>query len=213
MKCKKCNINNIEHRYLCLCSNCYREKRKNDWKINEQKRIEKDKDRIKKKKIYNKKYYEANKTLVNKKCVDCGQSALKGSRYSQCRLCSNKRMAKNKVIYQINRKKTHLPTKIRNKLSSRLKDFLKTHNKDKSKSIVDFLGCTIEEFIVYIESKFQPGMTWDNYGLKGWHFDHIKPVSAFDPNDENDLNKMSHYTNLQPLWAKDNLSKGNRYEE
>lgn len=72
---------------------------------------------------------------------------------------------------------------------------------------VKYLGCSIEDFKKYIESKFQDGMTWENYGLKGWHIDHIRPVSSFDFTDEQQIYECMHYTNLQPLWAEQNWSK------
>lgn len=78
-------------------------------------------------------------------------------------------------------------------------------------STVKDLGCPIPEFIVYIESKFTEGMTWENRGLKGWHFDHIKPLSLFDLTDINQFKEACHYTNIQPLWAVDNMKKGNKY--
>ncbi len=68
----------------------------------------------------------------------------------------------------------------------------------------ELLGITYEEFCSYMESKFEKGMSWDNHGE--WHIDHIIPLVT--AKCEEDVIKLNHYTNLQPLWAKDNLSKG-----
>jgi len=78
----------------------------------------------------------------------------------------------------------------------------------KSGSAVRDLGCTIPELKLYLEARFAPGMTWDNYGA--WHVDHIKPLASFDLTDREQLLRACHYTNLQPLWAGDNLRKGAR---
>lgn len=80
----------------------------------------------------------------------------------------------------------------------------------KSGSTVDDLGCSIEELKKYLESQFDEEMSWDNYGLDGWHIDHIKPLTSFDLTNEEQFKEACHYTNLQPLWAKDNLSKGSK---
>jgi hypothetical protein len=78
-------------------------------------------------------------------------------------------------------------------------------------SVIEYLGCTVPELKTYLESKFQPGMNWDNYGYYGWHIDHIKPLASFDLTDREQLLEACHYTNLQPLWAIDNLRKGAKY--
>jgi hypothetical protein len=74
--------------------------------------------------------------------------------------------------------------------------------------INELLGCTREFLVTYISMKFQPGMSWDNYGE--WHIDHIRPCSSFDLTGEDGQRECFNYTNLQPLWAFDNLSKGCR---
>lgn len=122
---------------------------------------------------------------------------------------------KNKQISQAKSSKWHkdnygknisftLALKLRNRLNSAVK------HSWKNGSAVNDLGCTIEQFKTYIESKFQPGMNWNNWGRYGWHIDHIMPLSCFDLTDIEQLRKACHYTNLQPLWATDNLSKGDR---
>jgi len=88
---------------------------------------------------------------------------------------------------------------------------LKERNIDKYKNTFDYLPYTLEDLIEHIESQFQEDMTWDNYGE--WHVDHIKPMNSFNfesPEDE-PFQECWSLDNLQPLWAKDNLSKGSRY--
>ena len=74
-------------------------------------------------------------------------------------------------------------------------------------------GCTIKELMIHIEKQFEPGMTWDNHGLYTWHIDHKHACARFDLTDPEQQKKCFHYTNLQPLWAKDNLSKGSKIIE
>lgn len=80
----------------------------------------------------------------------------------------------------------------------------------KTGSAIKDLGCTIEKFKEYIEKQFQPGMTWKNWSLKGWHLDHKVPLSKFNLTNRKQLKKALHYTNYQPMWWKENLKKGNR---
>lgn len=77
-------------------------------------------------------------------------------------------------------------------------------------SAIKALGCSVEELRLHLESKFTDGMSWDNRG--GWHIDHIVPLSSFDLTDPEQHAKACHFTNLQPLWTADNLSKGARIE-
>ena len=83
------------------------------------------------------------------------------------------------------------------------------HNK-KLENTVTLLGCSKVELKQYLEGKFTFGMNWKNYGF-GWHIDHIKPCSKFDLARLEEQRRCFHYTNLQPLWARENLSKGNKY--
>ena len=97
--------------------------------------------------------------------------------------------------------------KIAAMIRSRLHDALK--NNYKSGFTVDTVGCNIKSLKQYLESKFQPGMSWENQGQ--WHLDHIIPLSSFDLSDKRELKRACHYTNLQPMWARDNLKKNNKY--
>ncbi len=76
----------------------------------------------------------------------------------------------------------------------------------KTGSAIRDLGCSISELKPYLENQFQPGMSWENYGE--WHIDHIMPLSSFDLTDRKQFKKACHFTNLQPLWAEDNIAKG-----
>ena len=80
---------------------------------------------------------------------------------------------------------------------------------DKSASTIALLGCTREEFVAHMESKFRKGMTWSNLGIgRGkWNIDHIIPCASFDMTDPAHQRRCFHYTNMQPLWAIDNLIK------
>jgi len=95
--------------------------------------------------------------------------------------------------------------KLANRLRSRLRSALK--GKAKTGSAVENLGCTLEELRLHLEIDFQEGMTWENWGRWGWHIDHKVPLASFDLSDSTQLLQAVHFTNLQPLWAHQNLRK------
>ena len=101
--------------------------------------------------------------------------------------------------------------KIRTRLSSYILKSLKKQKAIKNQKFDKLLGCTVKDLKIYLEKRFRPGMTWNNHGLYGWHIDHIKPVSKFDLLDLEEQRRAFHYTNLQPLWALDNIRKSNKY--
>lgn len=80
-------------------------------------------------------------------------------------------------------------------------------NSKKAYKTTELVGCTISELKKHIESLWQEGMSWNNYTLNGWHIDHIRPCSTFDLTDPEQQKQCFHYTNLRPLWAKDNLTR------
>lgn len=77
----------------------------------------------------------------------------------------------------------------------------------KKSTTIELLGCSPNEFRKHLESLWTSGMSWDNYGPTGWHIDHIKPCASFDLTDPAQQKACFHWTNCQPLWAKDNFAK------
>jgi hypothetical protein len=122
-----------------------------------------------------------------------------------CRSCRDKN---NQAV--IKHADSNLNYRIAHNLRSRLR--LAIRNNHKSGSAVEDLGCSIEEFREYLSERFQPGMTWDNWGFgEGmWHIDHVTPLSHFDLTDREQFLAANHYTNMQPMWQPENLRKNNR---
>ncbi len=121
-----------------------------------------------------------------------------------------------------NKLKTDPVHKIKKGLSKRFRLALNRHLNGKpvgvrGSSSIKLLGCSIPEFMKYMEEQFYNNpetgekMTWDNWKIDGWHIDHIKPISKFDLNDPKQVEEAVHYTNLQPLWWKENLEKNNKW--
>ena len=119
----------------------------------------------------------------------------------------NKEQVKKRVHENIKKRRNRDPLfRVVEALRSNLNNAL--HGKAKGQRTLDYIGLTIEDFKLYIEKQFTEGMNWDNYG--DWHLDHIQPICSFDHSDEEQIKKCWHYSNFQPLWAKDNLAKGGR---
>lgn len=125
---------------------------------------------------------------------------------------NRKSWIKNKA----NRKRNPI-YKIASNLRNRIKDVL--NGKIKSGSAINDMGCSLEQLKSHFEQFFEKQapnkdtkqlMSWDNYGKTGWHIDHIKPLSSFNLTNKEEFLKACHYTNLQPLWWYDNLSKSDK---
>ena len=99
--------------------------------------------------------------------------------------------------------------KIKHLLRCRMRKAIKAMNAEKYFNTLELTGCSIPFLKEYLQEKFTEGITWENYGE--WHIDHIKPCAKFNLLIEDEQRKCFHYTNLQPLWAKDNLSKSSNY--
>ena len=137
-------------------------------------------------------------------CKPC-QNAVRRKSYQKHRKETIKRHAKYGTEYFNKKYKIDPVFKLSKTLRSRLYSALK--KQPKTGSAIKDLGCSSEELKLYIESKFQPGMTWNNWSRLGWHIDHIKPISSFDLSDYEQLKQACHYTNLQPLWCDEHKIK------
>lgn len=179
--------------YLSKNKQYVSEQAKNRYKNNKQKLSNKAKERYKnnKEEISNKQkeYYENNKE--------------KRQKYRKINKEYFKEYYKE---YQKNRKKIDPLFKLRCGVVSLILSSIKNKGYTKKSKTYQMLGCTYEEFKQHLERQFTLGMTWENQGK--WHLDHIYPVSL--AKDEEELIKLNHYTNFQPMWAKDNMSKGNK---
>jgi len=138
------------------------------------------------------KYYAANREEVNKRGAEYGRN--------------HRRQI---TEHERNRKANDIQYRLACNLRSRLRRAISGNYK--SGSAVSDLGCSIAALKEHLEKQFQPGMSWDNYG--DWHIDHIKPLSSFNLEDREQLLVACNYTNLQPLWAADNIRKGNKILE
>ena len=98
--------------------------------------------------------------------------------------------------------------KLKDNIRRRINHFFKNKLLTKNNKTFNIVGCSPEFLKEHLEKQFKDGMSWDNYGLYGWHIDHIIPLSSAETEDE--IYKLCHYTNLQPLWAEENLSKGSK---
>lgn len=107
--------------------------------------------------------------------------------------------------WSANKRKTDLHYKIKMLCHRRIG--LAINGTVRSGTVLELLGCSIPALIRHLESQFTPGMSWANHSLHGWHIDHIKPCHSFNLTDPKQQRECFHYTNLQPLWAKENISK------
>jgi hypothetical protein len=153
-------------------------------------------EKIKKK---TKEYLEKNRELNKIKCLNYRKNNLEKSRerYKKWRLSNKEKINLYNQIPII---------RLKNSLRSRINEIMnKKYNTPRTLYLV---GCNYEFLINYIEKKFTEGMSWDNYGYYGWHIDHIIPLSS--AKNEEEIIKLFHYTNLQPLWAEDNFKKSDK---
>jgi hypothetical protein len=177
---------------ISIQSKQYRIKNKNRLSIKQKKYLIKNKIALS---IKAKERYEKSKNVILK-------------RQRKYYLKTRKKRIAQGIIYTRNRLKTDINFKILRNLRKRVWDALKDNCK--STSTIDLLGCSIKHLKKHIESHFKSGMSWNNYGYYGWHVDHKIPCASFDLSKPEEQRKCFNYTNLQPLWMKENISKGKK---
>ena len=190
---------------VCKCCKKCREYEKKYTKNNE--------DKIKKYREDNKnkikKYYEDNKEKVKKYYQDNVEKILEyKKKYREDNKCEHNKLYGTCKICNIQLYLIQLQR-------SQLRNCLKNTNIKKTKPSISYLNCSVEYFVEYFEKKMdiwnetnEVKMNWGNI-----HIDHIKPVNAFNLDDENEFLDCCHYTNMQPLLAKDNLSKSCKWTD
>ena len=220
--CKECNRKRVKE---------YNHENKEVRNNNSKKWRENNKDRVEE---YNKKYYKDNQNYFSQKSKEYRQNEEKKD---IVKAISKRTYEKNKV--KILEKQKEYYEKNKDEIKKRVVEYNKEYRRDKyannplyrlscliranvarvatavkqQKELrsLEYLGCSLDEFKKHIESLWLEGMTWDNHGHDGWHIDHIVPLDYFVKN-EDDPWEANHYKNLQPLWAEDNFSKGNRID-
>lgn len=151
-----------------------------------------------------------------KKCKNSGAKIYYEKNKTEISSRASKRYFKNKKPNKItieDKHNTKIKQKLRHSLRKRIRNVLFYNKCIKHHKTNNLIGCSVWECKKHIELQFKDGMSWDNYGLHGWHIDHIIPCASFDLKDPEQQKQCFHYTNLQPLWAKDNLSKGKKFNQ
>ena len=182
------------------CIECSKERAKMQWSKNKDslgrsirqsrlRNLEKSKNR-------DKQYYEKNKEKI------LAYRKEYGSR--------NKNILLEKAKFYLKRRRLEGDVDFIVKCSLRARIISALKSNSKSANTLDLLGCSMKDFRNYIESQFEPGMTWENHGYRGWHIDHIIPISYFDLSDPEQQKLCFNYRNLQPLWWKDNRKKSDK---
>lgn len=196
--CKSSDDNKLYHeitktatKKYYVCSECRKEYAKKYWIKNKHKRLETNRAKQKEWYLKNKQYkLKRNKNwIINN--ID------KSREYHK--------------LYERNKRKNNPIYRLHQAVSRGLRTVLQ--GKKNRTKWTEFVGYSIKNLKEHIENQFKEGMTWENYGKYGWHIDHIRPISLFNMTDSNcsDFKLCWSLANLQPLWAKDNLSKGAKY--
>lgn len=152
--------------------------------------------------LRNKEWNKKNPDKIQKHKIKFKENNL--TYYKEYAIINQDKLAKQRRIREKYRSKIDALFKLKKNYRTRIYDYYRGTNR--SKRSEEIIGLSWLEYKNYIESKFQEGMDWTNYGE--WHIDHIIPLSS--ASNQIELEQLFHYTNCQPLWAKDNLSKSDK---
>jgi len=198
------------------CSKCGKEKSPNEFYTKDNKKQRRDTRCMACEKERHKRDYENNKDRINARNKRWCEQNKKRRRATERRREEKNRenIRERKRKYQKHRRK-NIQAKLEDTLRRRVGEMVRKTKTKRAGSATRDLGCTIECLKQYLEEKFYDRgngeiMNWDNYGLRGWHIDHIIPLSSFNLSNREEFLKACHYTNLQPMWAEENYAKGNK---
>lgn len=150
-------------------------------------------------------------------CIECNNNAilerkLKRRQQTIANIPTRKEKQKKYMTPYTREKRAKNPLfKLTNDIRKTIGGCLRENGYTKRSKTYEILGCSFEEFYNHIEQQFTDNMSWDNKGRYGWHIDHIVPI-AFGTTEE-EIYLLNHYTNLRPLWAKDNMVKAAQLTE
>ena len=217
--CKKCKVEkpfdefhknkNNKDALTCKCKSCCKEYKKEYYQANKEKITEKTKEYVQanKKKIkeYKKEYQKANREKITEKRREYHKKYSEDNKekIKEYYQANKHKMNENSKEYQRERRKTDPLFKMMCNLRNRTSKSFKNQGYCKNTRTQEMLGIDLEIAKQHIERQFTKGMNWNNYGE--WHIDHIIPLASASTPER--LKELCHYTNLQPLWAEDNLSK------
>ena len=155
------------------------------------------------KKLADKKYYQKNRLKI---LIKVKEYRLNNRDYFNRKNKEWKAKTGYGKKYQQERLKKDVLFRFINRLRTLIRISITKQGFNKNSNAHEILGCDYNKVIEHLENKFEKGMTWENHGE--WHIDHIVPISS--ATTERDVLSLNHYTNLQPLWAKENLKKYNK---
>jgi hypothetical protein len=215
----RCNKDGLS----CICRDCKQQKEKDYFKTNKNKFSKRAKNHYQKykKKILKrvKKYRQKHSKIISKKSkvyylIHKDLFKKRSSLYYKKNKGEIKRRVSKYSLENRDKINKHTKERLKNDLNFWLRTSVshKTYKllkgQSKSKSSLTLLGCSVAYLREHLEAQFKPGMNWDNYGFYGWHIDHIYPRSSFNLKKYSEQKICCHWSNLQPLWAKENWEKG-----